>query len=77
MYREANREKMKEHSKTYNAENREKLAESHTCDCGGKYSWSHKDRHNESKRHKKHVLGSALSYVEKVESVIPVVSSVL
>lgn len=71
VYREANREKIKEYSKTYNAENREKLAESHTCECGGKYSWSHKDRHNESKRHKKYVLGNADPYVENIEAVVP------
>jgi len=59
-YREANKEKMKEYLKTYNAENRDKLAESHTCECGGKYSWSHQDRHNESKRHKKYVESLAV-----------------
>ena len=56
VYREANREKMKEYLKKYNAEKREKLTESHTCECGGKYSWSHHDRHNESKHHKKYLL---------------------
>ena len=60
VYREANREKMKDYLKIYNAENRDKLAESHTCDCGGKYSWSHQDRHNESKRHKKHLESLAI-----------------
>ena len=52
VYREANKEKMKVYLKKYNAEKYEKLIESHTCECGGKYSWSHQDRHNKSKQHK-------------------------
>jgi hypothetical protein len=53
VYREANRETSKDYSKQYREQNRAKLTESHTCDCGGKYSWTHEERHKSSKRHMK------------------------
>jgi hypothetical protein len=51
VYREANKETAKEYSKKYREQHRDKLTESHICECGGKYSWTHEDRHKSSKRH--------------------------
>lgn len=52
-YRGANKEKIKEYAKAYRAQNNAKLSESHTCDCGGKYTANHEKIHMESKRHLK------------------------
>jgi hypothetical protein len=59
MYHEANKEAIKEQAKAYREKNRAKLTESHTCDCGGKYTLNHKDIHNASKRHTKFLAGRA------------------
>lgn len=53
-YREANLEKIKGQQKAY-AEKRANLSESHTCDCGGKYTTHREKRHTESKRHLKYL----------------------
>jgi hypothetical protein len=60
----------KEYSKQYNLEhqakiqktnqqyckdNKAKLMEKHYCECGGRYSYCHKVRHEKSKRHQKYV----------------------
>ena len=50
-YREANIEKIQAQQKIYAEKQRAKLSESHTCDCGGKYTTHHEKRHGESKRH--------------------------
>lgn len=52
-YREANKERAKEREKEYREKNRAKLSESHTCDCGGRYTMNHAEIHRGSKRHLK------------------------
>ena len=59
-YREENKLKAKEYMKTYREQNREKLSESHTCDCGGKYTKNHEDVHKSSKGHLKFLAASTL-----------------
>lgn len=61
VYREENKEKAKEYMKAYREQNREKLSESHTCDCGGKYTKNHEDVHKASKRHVKFVASTSPS----------------
>ena len=56
-YREANKERAKEREKEYREKNRAKLSESHTCDCGGRYTMNHAEIHRGSKRHLKFMEG--------------------
>jgi hypothetical protein len=58
-YRDTNKEKAKEYMKAYREQNREKLSESHTCDCGGKYTKNHEDVHKASKRHLKFLASTS------------------
>lgn len=53
IYHQANKEVIKEQAKAYRKKNRAKLTESHTCDCGGKYTVNHQKIHLASKRHTK------------------------
>ena len=53
IYRDAHKDTSKEYGKKYREQHRTALAESHTCECGGKYSWTHEERHKNSKRHLK------------------------
>lgn len=53
VYREENKDKMKEYMKAYRDKHRGELSESHTCECGGKYTKNHEDVHKASKRHVK------------------------
>jgi len=53
-YREANIEKIQAQQKVYAEKQRAKLSESHTCDCGGKYTVNHAKIHMQSKRHLKY-----------------------
>jgi hypothetical protein len=46
-YREANKENIKQYYET----NKEKLNEKFDCDCGGKYTFQNKARHEKSQRH--------------------------
>lgn len=55
VYRKAHKDKMKEYGAAYRAQNSAKLSESHTCECGGKYTANHEKIHMESKRHKKFI----------------------
>lgn len=55
VYREANKDKMKEYGAAYRAKNGDTLSQSHTCDCGGKYTTNHGKIHMESKRHIKFI----------------------
>ena len=52
---ENNKEKISERQKEYYQENKEAIAkkanEKFTCECGGKYTYSHKARHLKSKIH--------------------------
>jgi hypothetical protein len=57
-YVEANKAKLLEQQKEYRAANKAKLSESHTCDCGGKYTMNHEKIHRDSKRHKKFFEGA-------------------
>lgn len=57
-YREANKDKMRKLEKGYREKNKDKLSESHTCDCGGKYTITHRKIHIDSKRHKKFLENS-------------------
>jgi hypothetical protein len=50
-YREANKDAGKAFAKLYREKNKNKLTESHTCDCGGKYTVNHEKIHLASKRH--------------------------
>jgi hypothetical protein len=54
-YREANKEKLKEYGAAYRSKNGARLSESHTCDCGGKYTTNHEKIHMASKRHMKFI----------------------
>lgn len=54
-YREANKDKMKEYAAAYRVQNRDTLSESHTCECGGKYTANHAKIHMESKRHIRYI----------------------
>lgn len=56
-YREANKEMAKEREKIYREKNKAKLSESHTCDCGGRYTMNHAEIHRGSKRHLKFMEG--------------------
>jgi hypothetical protein len=52
-YYENNKEKNKDKIKKYQENHKAKLTEKFNCDCGGKYQFQHKSRHNKSKRHQK------------------------
>ena len=56
---ENNREKIKEQCKEYRQNNREKIKERQNqkfkCDCGGKYQYSTKVRHNKTNKHKSYI----------------------
>lgn len=48
-------ERYKEYDKKYFEENREKRAEKTQCDCGGKYIYTHKARHERTKIHQEYL----------------------
>ena len=54
-WRENNIVKKKEDDKKYYENNKERLNESHDCECGGTYCLTHKMRHQASKRHQKYL----------------------
>ena len=45
----------KEYNKQYIIENKDKFSEKFNCDCGVKYTHSHKSRHLKSKKHLKYM----------------------
>jgi chemotaxis protein histidine kinase CheA len=53
-YRAAHIDATKAREKAYREAHREKLSQSHTCECGGKYTMNHEAIHRGSKRHLKH-----------------------
>jgi len=59
VYYEANKEASSTYGKEYREKNKTKLSESHTCDCGGKYTFTHRQIHNASKRHTKFLAAAA------------------
>ena len=61
VYREANKEAAKTYAKAYREQNRASLSESHTCDCGGKYTANHLKIHLESKRHTKFLTANPIT----------------
>ena len=58
-YYEAHRQQYNERSKEYWENNKEQLQkkknEKHTCECGGKYSHSHKTDHYKTKKHQNYL----------------------
>jgi len=54
-YVEENKAALLAQQKVYRAANKAKLSQSHTCDCGGKYTMNHEKIHRDSKRHKKYL----------------------
>tara|TARA_R110000772_G_scaffold2887_4_gene10633 strand:- start:4828 stop:5367 length:540 start_codon:yes stop_codon:yes gene_type:complete len=54
-YREENRERKFESDKKYREENKEKINEKFNCECGGKFTRSHKSTHLKSKKHIKFI----------------------
>ena len=58
-YYEANKEASTTYGKEYREKNKTKLSESHSCDCGGKYTLTHREIHNASKRHTKFLAAAA------------------
>lgn len=54
-YYEANRERIAEYQKEYREANREKANQKITCECGGRYTHTHKARHEKSKKHTEHL----------------------
>jgi len=50
-YHEVNKEKLKIHQKDWREKNKEKLSEKINCECGGKYTHSHKSTHFKTKKH--------------------------
>ena len=58
-YYEDKKEALTEYQKQYRIDNKEKLKEKKnqkfTCDCGGRYTLSHKSTHKKSKKHQKYI----------------------
>jgi hypothetical protein len=58
-YREQHKEEIKEINKRYREEHEEEIKEKKSqkfdCECGGKYDYSHKNRHLKSKKHLKYL----------------------
>jgi len=50
-WRENNSDKIKEQTRKYKQENKEKLNETQLCECGGKFSLKHKSTHLKTKKH--------------------------
>jgi len=50
-YRENNQEQIKAYGKEYYFHNKEKLQTKYTCDCGGKYTHTHKAKHMKTMKH--------------------------
>ena len=54
-YYEKNKEQIDINNKEWYEKNKNRLGEKHICSCGGKYTFSHKNRHEKSKKHIKWV----------------------
>ena len=54
-----NKQAIQKYKKQYRIDNKEKIREhqnqKHNCECGGKYTHTHKTRHLKSKKHKKFI----------------------
>ena len=50
-YKLKNKEKINEYNKKYYEKNKEKIREKFQCDCGGKYTKSHKADHERTNKH--------------------------
>jgi len=55
-YRLDNKEHLAEYIKEYYKENKEKINEKNICECGGKYTHTHKTRHFKSLKHSNYIL---------------------
>ena len=53
---ENNKEKILEQQKTYRENNKEKRNEKFECECGGKFTYTHKSIHLKTKRHQNYLL---------------------
>ena len=54
-YRDDNKELRNENQKIYYKNNLEKYKKKSICECGGKYSYHHKSRHEKSKTHQDYI----------------------
>ena len=54
-YRDDNKEQIKKYNEEYRKVNKEKINEKFDCDCGGKYTKSHKARHLKTQKHIKYI----------------------
>ena len=45
----------KEQKKEYREQNRDKINETFNCECGGKYTYTHKARHLKTKKHQNYI----------------------
>ena len=52
---ESNQDKMKEYAKEYRETNKNKINKDYECECGGKYTYSHKSKHLKTKKHLNHI----------------------
>jgi hypothetical protein len=50
-----NKDKIKGKIKEYQENNKEKRSEKFDCECGGKYTYTHKATHSKSKKHTDHI----------------------
>jgi hypothetical protein len=55
-YYENNKEQHKKLLKNWYNKNKNKLSEKHYCECGGKYTFQHKLKHERTSKHKKYCL---------------------
>jgi hypothetical protein len=55
-YYKKNEVKINEYSIKYNEENSDKINKKFSCECGGRYTYQHKRKHERSKKHIKFIL---------------------
>ena len=56
---EHNKEHRNQQCKEYYQNNKHKLQEKITCDCGGKYLYKHKSTHCKTKKHQKYIFSNS------------------
>jgi hypothetical protein len=54
-YKIENEDKIKQYTIQYNKDNAEKFKQQNVCNCGGKYSYTHKSMHLKTKKHQKYL----------------------
>ena len=55
LYRELNKEKIKESNEIYRNKIKEKRNEKFKCICGGKFTFNHKAKHLQTKKHQNYL----------------------